>query len=53
MPMIDLKALPAAQLVPLFAGTWRLAEYRSLGATPAGTRVIIEGDYPLAVGTLR
>lgn len=42
MPMIDLKALPAARLVPLFAGTWRLAEYRTIGATPAGTRVIIE-----------
>ncbi len=40
--MIELKALPAAELVPLFAGTWRLAEYRQLGATPAGTRLIIE-----------
>jgi len=42
MQMSDLKALPAARLEPLFAGTWRLAEYRTLGATPAGTRVIIE-----------
>jgi hypothetical protein len=40
--MNDLKAFPEAQLVPLFTGTWRLAEYRTVGRTPAGTRVIIE-----------
>src|SRR5947207_3750994 len=40
--MNDLHALPQPKLVPLFAGTWRLAEYRTLGVTPAGTRVIIE-----------
>ncbi|GAA1689360.1 DUF3237 domain-containing protein [Fodinicola feengrottensis] len=42
MPAVDLKTLPAVQLVPLFVGAWRLAEYRTLGTTPAGTRVIIE-----------
>ena len=33
--MIDVRALPAAQLVPLFAGTCRLVEHRTLGLTPA------------------
>jgi len=40
--VIDLEALPAPQLVPLFRGAWRLADYRMLGTTPAGTRVIVE-----------
>lgn len=42
MPKIDLRALPAAQLIPLCTDTWRRLEYRALGATPAGTRVIVE-----------
>jgi Protein of unknown function (DUF3237) len=35
-------ALPSIELVPLFRGTWKLAPYRTVGKTPAGTRVIIE-----------
>ncbi len=40
--MLDLNTLPAPELVPLFRGTWRMAEYRTVGTTPAGTRMIIE-----------
>jgi hypothetical protein len=38
----DLTTLPAAALVPLCKGTWRMAEYRTVGVTPAGTRVLAE-----------
>ena len=35
-------ALPSIELVPLFRGIWKLAPYRTVGKTPAGTRMIIE-----------
>src|SRR4051812_25729392 len=38
---MDLHSLESPSLVPLFTGSWRL-EYRTIGTTPAGTRVIVE-----------